>query len=420
MPLPKFPRRYNNVYSMCFSDKYTLPADACRLLSPVFESSAGGFLLASLQKCAATTSLSYKHGSDRWYAMDYSRDKAFYAISSSLSYADTIHAADFLISNNFCESKSGYYDHAKKEGRRSLLVPTPEFNKFLSTAPRKAPNPKLLLQLRDKRRKRIEYSPSRETRRMRRLLEDINEMLSRHQFSMNLDFTEMSTKDVETLSGAYLVDGQTWAIGPLVHYNRVFNDTWGCNGRFYSPVQRVPSRFRCNFRIDGEPTSQVDLSSSALRLAYADAKVEVTNEDLYSLPGFERDDVKIATQIALNTSSYWKALHAVEKHVSPQAEALLGALLKLNAPISDRFFECRGLRLMYTESRITSRLFRYCVEHDLPAINIHDGWVVPVGRREEFIGVFKDVYREVAKVEPVLKETEPSACCPIPLTSKVL
>ena len=92
---------------------------------------------------------------------------------------------------------------------------------------------------------------------------------------------------------------------------RVFSrGSFACHGRAYGWWQSIPGTARASMTINEEPVVEVDYSSLHLTMLYNEAKVRFSG-DAYDIGGFERNEVKLGVNIAFNAKSRPAAVAAL-------------------------------------------------------------------------------------------------------------
>lgn len=243
----------------------------------------------------------------------------------------------------------------------------------------------------------VNYSDTEETRRMRTLLSDYNDLLSNTHI------------DIYDLEVPVIVSG-TRARKNVVQVNqhskfvrRIFNnERWNQGGRFYGGWwQRCPKEYRKRIVLDGIRTAEIDYSGLHITILYAQEGInywEDTNEDPYKITGINSLDpaidlraaAKLLLLTALNAGNETKTFQAFRKQAgtgSPekkltneQLSSMLSALKLKHEPIAHKLASGAGIDLMFFDSRITEKLIeRFTYHYKCPILTVHDSYVVPFG-----------------------------------------
>lgn len=204
---------------------------------------------------------------------------------------------------------------------------------------------------------------------------------------------------VDHPSARYDEGGFLWVQGRWLDprrraYYRVFNRHWNQGGRWYGPFwQSLPSDVRTGLRMNGEAVVELDYRACHLRLLCASSGIELPcheeDYDPFKVPGIARRKLKLAFNIMLNADSEVSARRAIVRELVTEAlarpydeAALLMEDVKSCFPGFERFW-CSGvgLRLQNIDADICARVQRRLRRQDIPALSIHDSFIVPVPTR---------------------------------------
>jgi hypothetical protein len=174
-------------------------------------------------------------------------------------------------------------------------------------------------------------------------------------------------------------------------YYRIFKESFLQCGRWYGPWwQSVPSRIRKGFYLNGEPTCEFDIRGCHIRLLCAAAGIELGDADPYDGLGLRRGDVKLAVNIMLNAPGWRSARAALVERLHEDYGAAAAAHVDLiKGAIERRFPALRrfwntgcGLVLQNIDADICARVQRRLRERSVPALSVHDSFVVPQSARQ--------------------------------------
>jgi hypothetical protein len=176
---------------------------------------------------------------------------------------------------------------------------------------------------------------------------------------------------------------------------RAFSGEDGRGGRLYGPwVQGVPSALRQHLTINGRPTVELDYGSMQLVLLYAMHGIPVPDGDLYVIPGQLRETMKMVLTVSVGAKTKSSALDAIRKklqgdntvsHRPGDAERYYNAFWGFHNVV----YPHEGLanqvwaELQYADSQIALRVLRYMLEQNIPAIPIHDSFVVQAQHKQQ-------------------------------------
>jgi len=330
----------------------------------------------------------------------YSRRPAHYALphryrSRLYTYTRVLGAVDWL-------DGQGLIDHAKanpgQRGWQSTMRATPDLVDLVQDALHSDVTvrmPPESVILRDADKHPIEYRETRETRRIRCQIEAQNEAIKG-----------------EDLGG----DNVLQINAPV---RRIFNEKLSLGGRFYAEGggwQTLTKVERLRLRIGGEPVVEVDYSQFHPTLAYAQAGHPVPRE-AYDVPGFDRELVKVAFAVMLNSSSrngarytiahkpgmvrmilgddipsdlrgekmwHWAARldPGYAQTASRQAELLIDRLMQRHAPISGMFFIGIGLTFQRLDSDIAEAVMKEMRHRGIVVLPVHDSFLAPASKAD--------------------------------------
>ena len=189
-------------------------------------------------------------------------------------------------------------------------------------------------------------------------------------------------------------------------------------GGFWMALKRER---RKQIRINGEPVVDLDYSTMFTRLAYADLWLPAPEGDLYAIPSLEahRDGVKLAMNCFLfdetpdrrswpkdMSFSYETGDDATEDDTSKgklpdgwTVSKTKKAILSVHPALGRAWGRGLGYRLMWQESEILMAVLRELMEHDIPALGLHDGLLVPVSRADTAMQAMRTASKRVVGVE---------------------
>jgi hypothetical protein len=290
-----------------------------------------------------------------------------------------------------------------------------------------------VIQLKDSKKKLIDYEDTPSTRRMRNFVKAYNQLLSKTDVSCSsLAEGFIVLKDEKTQ------DKKTQHIGPQYQQvHRVFNNgSFEEGGRFYGGWwQSLPKEHRQNILINGKPTVEVDFSGTHIVMLYGLRGVwyredpYALDEDLGLPENVQREVCKTALLVVINAKSEKQAIRALTNDLtlpegierpSRLVRKVLEALKKKHAPIDASLCSGVGTKLQFLDSQITERIIEWFMERDVPILTVHDSYIVPEGweqdlrdlMREEWakqLGFWKDpssaTFEELGFGFPHLKQT---------------
>lgn len=218
---------------------------------------------------------------------------------------------------------------------------------------------------------------------------------------------------------------------------RVFNDgDMSKGGRYYGPYyQGIPSKLRCWFYLNGQPTVELDFKCLHPSILYAEA-FEPIPDDCYDLPGYDRARfrplIKRALNVFINAKKREKAAQSLvyrwqmertpnsgirkEKHVwdslpdvrteheaREHANKLLDALTEHHRPIANKFGSDEGKRLQGLDAAIAGRVLSETASIHCPIMIFHDGFRIIYDQAELVWNIMRsesfDRFHQFIKIE---------------------
>ena len=226
----------------------------------------------------------------------------------------------------------------------------------------------------------IDYVDTKETRRMRRQISAINEMLASTVIGVP-DGTRVGNHLIfEKVEADGAVKRQYVRTVPGNGGRRIFTENWNLHGRFYCWPQNIPKTARVNITINGEPVAELDYAAMHPTLAYSLAGQKLDGDPYDIGSGFERKDVKIGLLIALNAKNPPAAVAALAKdRQMPRAAAakIIEAIKERHKPIERFICADAGIRLMNHDAKLMMAVTSRLVAAGIPSVPIHDSTIVP-------------------------------------------
>lgn len=322
-------------------------------------------------------------------ALFYSRDRNFYSAPPTRRYYPLYYTYRATVSAVAALVEAGFVGDLRtlpspRATKRSRLRATPLLKSLLEHIPRQAiehvENELIVLRRRGDK-KLIDYADTDQTRAMRADVQAQNAFL--RQFVVRLD----GVHDVA------IFEGRRYDLFFRPYY-RVFNGDFEHGGRWYGPVwQNLPKDVRLHLTIDGEATCELDFPFCHPRLLGASGGLQLPFDDpgfdFYRLPAFERVEVKSAVKILLNAPSRRSARGALQLDLqklgiadaASRAKSLCKAVPAARPELAPYWGTGIGLRLQRIDADICTRVQAELRVRGIPALSIHDGFIVPVSAR---------------------------------------
>lgn len=255
--------------------------------------------------------------------------------------------------------------------------------------------PKEPLILRDVDKRPIDYTETRDRKRMRDFV-----------FKMN-----------EAVRGS-IITGCPPA--PLV---RVFNETFARGGRFYAvggSWQSMNEEMRSTITIAGEPVAEIDFKTMHPAILYS-MEGRPLPDDCYTLDGWPseaRGFIKYALLVILNSASPQEARAAIandtkkgrldvlaipgSKGAFQVAKDVMAHLSAAHGPISRHFYSNRAGEMMKVDSAIAELVMKMMLQGGVVVLPIHDSFLVQRSRADDL----EEVMRNAAYQMGVVIRTE--------------
>lgn len=242
---------------------------------------------------------------------------------------------------------------------------------------------KELVHLKDSEKKRIKYTDTAKTKKIRAFLDRYNEAIAKADISLevpaDIEITSLHSEPLDLF--------QT-----LTH--RVFNETFYLGGRFYGGwwlgIKKGARRY---IRIDGKETVECDYQGLHVHLLFSREGLSYYDhfpkgEDPYSVPGYKvvpRPLRKKVFLVAFNATSKSEAVKTIRwdcirNHELSNKGVDLGALVEAFAKkyevIKKHFFKSIGKELQNLDSKIAEQIFKAMLDKGIVVLGIHGSFIV--------------------------------------------
>lgn len=256
-------------------------------------------------------------------------------------------------------------------GRQSAAASTKQLQDLVGAVidtnePRLDLRPTEAIVLRGRDGKLVDYEDTADAVRLRGEVHRINEALARQ--SLRLDRMVL----------------------PPPAGRRIFNESFDRGGRFYflgTSVQNLRSRDRVQLLwgqdAHATPVVEYDYSGLHIAIAYSETGEEPPDGDHYTIPGYDRDHVKLAVNTMFNAKTRAKAIASLSKELQldPQsygARALVEAVELAHPKLSHVFATDRGARFQRIDSDIAMAVMLEMLSlTGRCPFPIHDSFIVP-------------------------------------------
>ncbi|MBW0366121.1 hypothetical protein [Ensifer adhaerens] len=278
-----------------------------------------------------------------------------------------------------------------RRGVQSSYLPNPMLAAFEMPKLNKQKGEAIILK--DVQGNLLGYEDTPETRDQRYMLDKVNGVLSRTEFT--IDREGIADEGQWLRIDDYLVFPTQTAM------HRIYNGGWTLGGRFYGSFwMNMKGEDRQHILIDGGETVEVDYDQLHARIIYAEAKKKLVG-DAYDIEGFERKVAKRAFFIVVNAKNFLDAKGAVadmlaEKGLDPKLSVkLIEAMKKRHHEVREFFHSGCGLRLQNLDSKMAEHILRVMtVRKGVPCLPIHDSFIVPSGQAKNLMKAMKEAYEK--------------------------
>jgi hypothetical protein len=242
----------------------------------------------------------------------------------------------------------------------------------------------------------MEYKDTPETQRYREEMRAINLWLA----AAEIDFDESVVEN-----------------GKLVDWNerrlrRVFTrGRFDCGGRLFGGFWQSLSKNerREGVEIQNEKAAELDYGQMNPRILYGLCGAQPPSRDLYLLPGLEehrKGIKKVMNAMLFATKRLTRMPKGVRAEFSKSHPVwmIMAAIEEQNGPIKDRFFTGIGHCVQFHESQIMVDLLLTLRNRGIVALPIHDGVMVPVGKKSEVKDLMLSTFYRHTKVQGLVRE----------------
>lgn len=199
---------------------------------------------------------------------------------------------------------------------------------------------------------------------------------------------------------------------------RVFNNgSFDQGGRFYGVWwQSIPKEYRRYIRIDNIGTEELDFPGLHINLLYALGGYPLPESDPYiveGLPAEARDFLKVALNVLINATDQEKGLRALRRefprHRLPAGlkdygySEIMELFLAKHPLLAHHFGSGFGVRLQYLDSQIAEKTLLRLADKGIPALPVHDSFVVSRKHRGDLNTAMNDAIHELAGIRLDLK-----------------
>lgn len=299
-----------------------------------------------------------------------------------------------------------------------------------------------VVELKDKKKKLIEYRPNKESELTRKFLKEYNPFIDSFEVQIAADKIKpnkynllgINTTNTTARERDYTINTSIPLIG-FCHNNyvfykklkcrlkRVYNDSvFNRGGRFYdADYQKLSEEERSWITINGNSTVEIDYKCYHPRILYHEKGIDIKG-DLYSmvLPEPElRGAIKKMLNIMINSYSDYHAKEGFEKFLNKDEKGenirevmlkykisnwdLIKAIREAHKPIENYFGSNDGKNKQYKDSIIAMRIMKHFMKKRIACLCVHDSFIVEEKYKDELYQVMIDEYKKMFKYGPELE-----------------
>jgi hypothetical protein len=223
--------------------------------------------------------------------------------------------------------------------------------------------------LRDNNGKSIDYDDNRFTRRVRAEIVRFNETLAPVVIHVPGE-----------QRGHHIMVGESYVLPvPGNPLRRIYGrGSFSMGGRAYGWWQNIPKGARAQMTINGESVAEADYSAMHATILYNVVGVCFIG-DPYDLAGYDRDEAKLAFNIALNAANKWVAIGALANRLGKDktyCADLLNAIRAKHKPIERYFCADAGISLMNSDSELILSAVKAVNATGNVALPVHDALII--------------------------------------------
>jgi hypothetical protein len=174
--------------------------------------------------------------------------------------------------------------------------------------------------------------------------------------------------------------------------------SFSLHGRVYGWWQGIPKPARCGMTINTEHVAEVDYSSLHVTILYNQAGIRLDGNP-YEVKGFERNEIKLAINIAFNARNKVSAVKAIAKKLKNRSQdhchKLLDAVMRRHTPIAQSFCSDAGVHLMRRDSDLIVAALKQVNAVGIPALPLHDALIVPSRFKQQTMDLMERAFAVV-------------------------
>ena len=346
--------------------------------------------------------------------------------------------ADALLDKEYINHLMGSWDMLSNFKDQSEMKPAPKLVKLFDglsadVIEYKAPVQEIILRskiiiistdrktgkkIKIKKQIQLDYPESPNTIAIRKVIKDWNSLRSRTEITLEIP-KEMYDADDDQDRFTYYCklleeEGEVvkFKVTPKGAY-RVFREDLEHFGRFSAATETlIRKRYRPHFKINGEPTVELDFEAMHIRMLYNMEGIDYQDDpyriaaESFENPEFRsRKLFKKIGLISINAKDRTDTVKAVRHNLWIKnetgnttyeiLESMLDHWMVTQVPISKYLCTKIGLELMYKDSCIAEKVIKHFTEKGVMVMCVHDSFIIERKYESELKSVMESAYREV-------------------------
>ena len=212
----------------------------------------------------------------------------------------------------------------------------------------------------------------------------------------------MDLKDRKRLGRFVILDDRCVLMSELRIYRSFCRNSFELGGRCYGWWQQLRKKHRSQILLDGEGVVEPDFSQLHATILYAQRGLVVPG-DAYTIPGYDRDTIKIAFQVIVNARTTQAAIGAVQKKLKKAqlqwdrsyAAQIVRAVKAAHPKLKGDFGRDKGVAMMRKDSDVIVKVMLKLVEKNVPFLPVHDSIVCRKSDKDLVIKIMEESFLEV-------------------------
>jgi hypothetical protein len=345
--------------------------------------------------------------------------------------------ADALLEKEYIIHLLGSWDMLSNFKDQSVMKPAPKLIKLFESLSQdvieyKAPLQEIILRskiiipgvdfktgkpIKIKKQIQLDYPETPNTVAMRKAIKEWNSLRSRTDITLEIPKDVYEADDDQERFTYYcklIEEGDVvkFKVIPKGAY-RVFREDFKHYGRYSAATETlIRKRYRPHFKINGEPTIEVDFEAMHIRMLYNMEGIDYQDDpyriaaESFENPEFRsRKLFKKIGLMSINAKDRTATIKAVWKDLLDKGEegnityAIIGSMLDhwlvTHEPIAKYLCTKIGLELMYKDSCIAEKVIKHFTEKGVMVMCVHDSFIIAEKYEGELKSVMESAYQEV-------------------------